>query len=316
MPSLRLWISLTLAFAGLAAGTAVLAQTSATARFRSRIDLVALDVCVTDRSGRFLPALSASDFLVLEDQRPQPVTFFLSEGEVPLTAVVLLDRSNSMIGAKLERARAAALTFLRHLGSDDAVAVMAFNQHTERVVPFGTDARTASGLVDHIRPDGTTALFDAILVGLRELQTARRTRQGPRREALVVLSDGEDSASRLAFEEVLEEARRAGVLVYSISIRMGERDRPLPPLHAFARLANDTGGRVVAVRELTALDAIYADIAAELRHMYRLAYVPAASTTDRRWRSVSVRVLGHDARARTRAGYYATRVSALNGGRP
>jgi hypothetical protein len=70
------------------------------------------------------------------------------------------------------------------------------------------------------------------------------------------------------------------------------------------------------VRDLTTLDAVYADIAAELRHMDRLAYVPAASKDDGRWRSVSVRVPGHDARARTRAGYYATRSSALNGGRP
>ena len=314
MASFSLGISLTLAFVSLAAGTAVWGQGSA-ARFRSRVDLVALDVCVTDRNGRFLPALNASDFLVLEDQKPQPITFFSSEGTVPLAAVVLLDRSNSMTGAKLERAQAAALTFLRHLGPDDVAAVLAFNRNTERVVPFGSDIETASARVEELRADGSTALLDAILVGLRELQT-RRTRQDPRREALVVLSDGEDSASRLAFEEVLEETRRAGVLVYSISIRTDERDRPLPPLHEFAQLANDSGGRVVAVRDLTTLDAVYADIATELRHMYRLAFVPGASKDDGRWRSVSVRVLSHDARARTRAGYYATRLSAPNGGRP
>lgn len=314
--STHVWTRFIIAFASLAAGTALFAQTGRPPRFRSSVDLVALDVCVRDREGRFLPALDASDFLILEDRVRQPVTFFSIEGQVPLDAVVLMDRSSSMTGTKLERAKAAALTFLHRLGPEDEGAVLAFNQSAERIVPFGTDVTAATSLVDQVRADGTTALFDAVLVGLRELQTARRTSETPRRQALVVLSDGEDSASRLGFEEVHEEAQRAGVLVYSISIRMDGHDRALPPLHEFAQLANDSGGRVVAVRDLTTLDAVYAEIAAELRHMYRLAYVPLASKSDGKWRSVSVRVVGHDARARTRAGYYATRSAAEAGGRP
>ena len=299
------WAGLTLAFAAFAVSAAVVAQTSNTPRFRSGVDLVALDVCVTDRNGRFLPALNANDFFVFEDRVPQRVTFFSAEGKLALTAVVLIDRSSSMTGAKLERAKTAAVTFLRHLGPEDLGTVMAFNRSAERIVPFGTNVTAATPLIDQIRAGGATALFDAMLVALHELQTARQSGEIPRREALVVLSDGEDTGSRLAFEDVHEEAQRAGVVVYSISIRMDEHDRGLPPLHEFAQLANDSGGRVVAVKDLTTLDAVYAEIAAELRHMYRLAYMPTAPTHDGRWHSVAVRVLDREARVRTRAGYFA-----------
>lgn len=311
-----IWAGLTLGFASLVAGVAVLAQTSSTPWFRSGVDLVALDVCVTDRVGRFLPALNADDFLVLDDRMPQRVTFFSSEGQLPLAAVVLIDRSSSMAGPKLERAKAAAVTFLHHLGAGDLGAVIAFNRSAERIVSFETAAADAARLIDKIGADGQTALFDAMLVALRELHGARRTSDGPRREALIVLSDGEDTASRLVFDDVDEEVQRAGVLVYSVSIRTDEHDRSLPPLREFARLARDSGGRAIAISDLATLDAVYADIAAELRHMYRLAYVPAAATHDRRWHAVAVRVTGRDARVRTRAGYYARASMSRAGGQP
>lgn len=311
-----IWAGFTIGFASLVAGAAVLAQTSSTPRFRSGVDLVALDVCVTDREGHFLPALNAGDFLLLDDRVPQHVTFFSAEGKLPLAAVVLIDRSSSMAGPKLERAKAAAVTFLRHLGAEDLGGVIAFNRSADRIVSFETNAADAAPLIDKIGADGQTALFDAMLVALQELHGARRKSDGPRREALIVLSDGEDTASRLAVDDVDEEVQRAGALVYGVSLRTDEHDRSLPPLREFAKLARDSGGRAIAISDLATLDAVYADIAAELRHMYRLAYVPPASVNDRRWHAVAVRVLGRDARVRTRAGYYARASMPRAGGQP
>ena len=291
------------------------AQDPSAPRFRSGIDLVALDVCVTDREGRPLSSLDATDFLVLEDRVPQRLTFFSAEGAIPLTAVVLIDRSSSMHGPKLERAKAAAVTFLQHLRSEDTAEVIAFNQHAERVVPFGTALAAAAGLVNAIEADGQTAMFESLLVAVRDLQARRRADGAPHREALVVLSDGEDTASHLVFEDVLEDVQRAGVIMYGVSLRTDERDRALPPLREFAQLARDSGGRATAVRDVTILDAVYADIAAELRRMYRLAYVPAAPG-DGRWRPVTVRVLNPDARVRTRTGYYSSRYLSESGGHP
>lgn len=225
----------------LVAGSIVLAQTSSTPRFRSEVDLVALDVCVTDRDGRFLPALSPDDFVVLEDRTPQQVTFFSAEGRLPLTVVVLIDRSSSMAGAKLGRATAAAVTFLRQLGPGDMAAVI---------------------------------------------------------------------------DDVDAEVQHAGVPVYGISVRTDERDRSLPPLWAFGQLARNSGGRALAVHDLTTLDTVYAEIAVELHHMYRLAYVPGRAIHDGRWHSVTVRVLNQSARVRTKAGYFAPTSKPRAGERP
>ena len=304
-----------IAIAGIWAVATLDAQDASAPRFRSGLDLVALDVCVTDREGRPVPSLNAADFLVVEDRMPQRLTFFSAEGEIPLTAVVLIDRSSCMRGLKLKRAKAAAITFLEHLRSEDVAEVMAFNQHAERVVPFGTALDAADGLVDAIQADGQTALFDSLLVAVHDLQARRRVNGAPHREALVVLSDGEDTASHVVFEDVLEDVQRAGVIVYRVSLRSDERDRALPPLREFAQLARDSGGRATAVRDVTMLDAVYADIAAELRHMYRLAYVPAAPS-DGRWRPLTVRVLNPDARVRTRTGYYSSRSLSRSGGHP
>jgi VWFA-related protein len=293
------------------AAVTVLAQDPGAPRFRSGVDLVALDVYVADREGHAVPALRASDFLVLDDRVPQPLTFFSADGGLPLTAVVLIDRSSSMHGPKLERAKAAAIAFLQQLGPEDTAEVLAFNQRAERVVPLGLSAAAAVPLVGTIGADGQTALFEAILVAMRELQAARQP--GLRREALIVLSDGEDTMSRVSFEDLLEDVQRTGVLVYGISLRSDERDKALPPLREFAQLARDSGGRAIAVRDPTTLDAVYADIGAELRHMYRLAYVPAAPG-DGRWHPVSVRILDQDARVRTRRGYYAPKSIFRAGG--
>ena len=281
--------------------------------FRSGVDLVPLDVCVTDRDGRYLPSLTRDDFAIFENRVPQALTFFSAEGELPLTAVVLIDRSSSMTGPSLERAKTAATTFLHTLTGTDHASVLAFNESTSRIAAFGVPDAT-SRPVESVRAHGQTALFDAVLVALREIEAQRAHSLATTREAIVIMSDGEDSASRNDFEEVHREVQRTGVIVYSISIRVDEHGRSQPPLHEFAQLANDSGGRVIALDDWTALDAIYADIGAELRHMYRIAYVPRAVKNDGLWRALAVRVPNYDVRVRTRAGYFAARPVPGSGG--
>jgi VWFA-related protein len=290
----------------LAAVSALTVLHAQSAPFRSGVDLVPLDVCVTDRAGRYMPALSRDDFIVFENRVAQNLSFFSAEGELPLAAVVLIDRSSSMTGDRLDRAKTAATTFLKALGPSDRAAVLAFNESTFRILPFAAPSAGENGRVGELRAGGQTALFDAVLVGLRELATHRAS-DIERREAIIILSDGEDSASRNDFVEVHRELQTTGVLLYSISIRVDARGKSRPPLHEFAQLANDSGGRVVALDDWTALDKVYADIAAELRHMYRLAYVPRGTLNDGRWRTLAVRVANSDARVRTRAGYFAPR---------
>ena len=124
---------------------------------------------------------------------------------------------------------------------------------------------------------------------------------------LILLSDGEDTRSLLPFDDVLEGVRRSGVLVYTISVRTDDHGQIVAPRWQMARLANDTGGRAVAVRDPAGLTQIYQDIGVELLYLYRVGYVPSTPVRDGSWRAVSVRVPTKDLLIRTRSGYYAPR---------
>ena len=289
-----------------AAGVTTPAPSSS--RFTAGVDLVSLDVCARDAAGRFLADLTAHDFLVLENGKPQQISFFMPSAAVPLTAVLLIDRSASMSGPKLERAVEAAAAFARLLGPDDRLEIIAFNHRAQRLHAFGDDpARVAVSLAS-IRSTGSTSLYDALLVAANDLARAgaglRETR-----EVIVVLSDGEDTASLIGFDELLPVLRRNGALVYAVSLREGPKGEWLGANWPLLAIAGDTGARALGVSDLDALPKLYAEINAEVRHLYRIGYVSTDGRRDGQWRTVSVRVPSTDARVRTRAGYYASRQS-------
>lgn len=297
------------------AGVALLAAGPGTQlpepKFRSGVDLVALDVCVKDRNDRFIPGLTADEFLVLENNRLQKIEFFSADGGVPLAVVMLLDRSASMADRKLERAKAAARTFIQRLRPEDLLEVIAFGDRADRRLSFSTDRAAAEQAVAELSAYGATALFESLAVALRDLEQARRLEAIDHRQAIIILSDGEDTRSVLAFDDLLEAARRSGVLIYGVSLRADEKGRALAAPRELFQLANDTGGRAIAVEAPGQLAAVYEEIGAELRHLYRLGFVPGDTATDGSWRRISVRVLDNaDARVRTRAGYYAPRPPA------
>jgi Ca-activated chloride channel family protein len=274
-------------------------------RFKSGVDLVALDVCVKQRDGLPTTGLAPEDFLILENNIPQRIALFSAEGRVPLAVAVLIDSSHSMRGTRFERAKAAAAEFIEVLRPDDLVEVMAFNQRANVRYALGADHGLAKLSLNEVSPAGMTGLYEATLVALRRLDHARRKQDVEYRSVVIVLSDGEDTSSLLSFDAVLEDVRRSNALVYTISLLTDERDRTLAPRWQMAQLAYDTGGRAVAVRDLSGLDRIYQDIGVELLHLYRLGYVPAPPAQDGSWRSISVRVPAKDLVIQTRSGYYA-----------
>ena len=276
-------------------------------QFKSSVALVPLDVCVRNRDGRPTTGLKPEDFLILENNVPQQIVLFSAEGRVPLAVALLVDNSSSMAGLRLERARVAAAEFIGILRSGDLVEVISFNERPNLRYPLGTDHEQAKRSLNEISAAGMARLYEAALVALRRLERAQRSRTVGYRNVMVLLSDGEDTASRLPFDDVLEDVRRSGVLVYTISLRTDEHDRVVAPRWQMAHLANDTGGRAVAVRALSGLTQIYQDIGVELLHLYRLGYVPSAPARDGSWRSVSVRVPTRNVVIQTRSGYYAPR---------
>ena len=279
-------------------------------RFTSGVDLVSLDVCVRDSTGRFLSDLSPDDFLVLENGKLQRISFLMPSGAVPLTAILLIDRSASMSGVKLERAVEAAELFARLLGRDDQLEIVAFNQRAERVHVFGDDQAQVPVALASIQATGGTALYDALLVAANDLVRERHDALPETREAIIVLSDGDDTASLVGFDEVLPVLRRSGALVYTVSLREGAKGEWLGANWPLLALARDTGARALGVPRLDALPALYAEIDAEVRHLYRIGYISNDEHRDGQWRTVSVRVRPRDANVRTRAGYYASRQRA------
>lgn len=276
-------------------------------QFKSSVDLVSLDVCVRHRNGRPTAGLKPEDFLVLENNVPQQIVLFSAEGRSRLAVTLLVDNSYSMAGPRLERARFAAAAFIGILRPDDLVEVISFNERANLRHPLGTDHQQATLSLNEISAVGMTGLYEAALVALGRLERAHRSRTVEYRNVIVLLSDGEDTSSRLPFDDVLEDARRSGVLVYTISLRTDNHDRLVAPPWQMAQLANDTGGRAVAVRDLANLTKTYREIGAELLNLYRVGYVPSALVRDGSWRSVSVRVPAKDLVIRTRSGYYAPR---------
>jgi Ca-activated chloride channel family protein len=270
------------------------------------VHLVTLDVVVRDASGRLATDLTADDFLVLEDGAPQRVAIFARADALPLNIVLLLDRSASMYGEKLERACVAAEEFARTLRPGDHLEVIAFNQRAVMVPADASHGGNPVGQLGSLTAKGATALYDAMLLAANQLQRARAAKPNAvTRDLIIVLSDGEDTASLTDFEEVLPALRRSGALVYGLSLRAGKDGQALGATWPLQALARDTGARAVGVRQLATLSDLYAEIDAEVRSMYRLGYVSTKPQGHGEWRALTVRTVGRDTHVRTRSGYYA-----------
>jgi Ca-activated chloride channel family protein len=255
------------------------------------VSLVEVYATVTDSRGELITDLTAADFRLRQDARPQTITAFAA-GEFPLAVAIGLDRSFSMAGKndRLSVAKAAARTFLDALRSDDQVMVLAIGSDAETAAPLSTDRAAARAAIDRLEAWGTTPLYDAVLVALEAIQAAKG------RRALVLLSDGTDRYSDTTAAALVDEARRRDVLIYPIAIGP-ER----PPV--FAELATATGGRSFFAKEPRALGAIMTTIARELRFQYLLGYVPPPSTGSS-WHAIDVEVDRPGVRVRARDGYF------------
>jgi Ca-activated chloride channel family protein len=284
--------------------------------FRSGAELVALSVAVLDPEQRFVRGLGPADFVVFEDGVKQEVSFFATS-EVPLDLILLLDSSASMTD-KLRTVHEAALGFVKTLRSGDRGAVVSFNDGVQVVQGLTSDRPSLERAVQSTTPRGATALNNAIYVALKEFGLAAKQTGQVRRQAIAVLSDGDDTCSLITFDDALAEAKKSGVAVYTISLRSRQR-RPQQPgtfstaLYSMKTLAQETGAQAFFPNEVTELSSVYARIAEDLEHQYALGYAPRNRRTDGRFRRVVVQVVSRpELRPRARTGYFAERVSATS----
>ena len=212
---LRSSIGLTaaLAVAVIGGSASVAGQNQEEFRFRSGVDLVNVTATVVDRSGRFVPGLRQSDFIVYEENELQEITHFSNE-RVPVSLGLVLDTSGSMVGEKLTNALMAVDRFLtRLLSPEDEIFLYKFNNFPELVQDWTTDRQRLSRAIRRINANGGTAMYDAIAESVPLAQTGQH-----RKRAVVLISDGNDTDSQVSLGEVKQMIRESEVMVYAIGI--------------------------------------------------------------------------------------------------
>ena len=270
---------------------------------RTSIELTAVTVTVRDADGRLVPDLPGDAFTVFEDGEPQPITQFTHD-RVPVGLGLLLDVSDSMFGQRIRDARAAVERFLlESLAQDDALFVMTFNHAPRLLTPWTTpaEAATVRAGLDTIRPSGGTAIYDAVLTALPMID--RRPRD---RAALVIISDGADTASDAGLRDLRAALLRTDAFVYAVAIdspvRQTINTRVNP--EALSEITNQSGGRTEVVHDTTELAAATARIAEELNTQYVLGY-SSPHPGDGKFHGIRVKVNRPGYKVRARNGYVA-----------
>jgi len=271
------------------------------------VDLVLVNVTVTDPFNRLVTGLEMENFRVFEEKEEQEVIHFSSE-DVPISIGVVFDMSGSMSN-KVDKARLAALQFFKTANPQDEFCLVSFNDRAQLVSRFTPTVEELQSRMMYTAAKGRTALFDAVYLGLSQMKSARNTKK-----ALLIISDGGDNHSRYNESDIRNFVREADVQLYAIGIYepFGSRGRTPEELGG-PSLLNDlaelTGGRAFTVENLNDLPDIAAKISMELRNQYVLGYKPASKTRDGKWRKIKIKLRAPKGlpplNVYARAGYYA-----------
>jgi Ca-activated chloride channel homolog len=290
--------------------------------FRSGASLVALNVTVSDGK-RLVPGLKPEDFAIYEDGVLQQVQFFESK-EVPIDLILLIDTSASMAD-KMEVVREAAVGFLATLRDRDRGAVVTFGDRVNIAQALTDERGSLEHAVRSAQPSGSTALNNALYVALKQFARSAQQQGTVRRQAIAVLSDGEDTSSVIGFDDVLAMARKSGINIYTIclqnqyAVARAESGRRYFSESDFAMksLAQETGAQAYFPHSVQDLRGIYAGISDELANQYSIGYAPTNSRLDGRFRRIVIKVNDHpEFRPRARMGYTAESVKAVSAVQP
>jgi VWFA-related protein len=277
-------------------------------KFHSSVDMVSVSAVVRDKKGRFVSNMEQKDFTVAEGGLTRRIVDFRAQENGPVKVALLFDISGSMrVGSKAIDARQAARQIFGALKPGDEAAVFAFDTRLDRVVDFTSDLSSLESSLDHIEPPfGQTSMYDAIAETARAVSAAS-TDGGrlPERTAVVVLTDGIDTRSRLTPEQVSGIASAIDVPVYIMAVMSpidddrepGGRTDAVGPL---GNLARWTGGDFFPISAPAHASIAVREIVEELRHQYVLAFEASSAPG---WRPLEVRVKDRELRVRARAGY-------------
>jgi VWFA-related protein len=275
--------------------------------FKSSSEIVVLHVSVVDGRAGFVSGLPKDAFAVYEDGRPQPIALFAND-DTPVTVGLVIDSSGSMM-TRRDAVIAAGMAFAESSHPDDEMFTISFNEKIWRGLPEGTaftsDHEQLHQALNRTGARGQTALFDAIDEGLKQLDGGARSRK-----ILIVVSDGGDNASRARFDQVLNDALRRDVVIYSVGIYDTD-DKDAKP-GVLRELAAATGGEAFFPTAIDKVQPALERIARDIRSSYTIGYVPPEGGRPGRARKIRVDLHSPDGRklsVRARAAY-------LNDGEP
>jgi VWFA-related protein len=266
-------------------------------------DLVVFNLTVTDSQGRHVAGLKAGDFEVREDGLVQNIKHFNAE-DGPASIGLIIDNSGSMRQKHTDVTKA-ALAFASASNLEDEMFVITFNEKATLELPlskrFDNDLDQIHSALERKAPNGMTALYDALALGIGHLKSGTL-----QHKALVVLSDGGDNASRISLNTVLQLAQRSSATMYAIGI-YDKTDLDRNP-RVLRRIAESSGGRAYFPEFLRDMERVWRDIAHEIRSEYTIGYQSSNPNRDGKFRSVRVTAKRGGERGlnvATRDGYFA-----------
>ena len=286
------------------------------------VNLVVLHATVLDKKGHFANDLKQEDFRVYEDGAPQNLSVF-SHADIPVTMGIVIDDSGST-REKREAVNAAALTFVKTSNPQDQVFVVNFNDvyYLDTPGDFASNIEDLKSALDKIDSRGGTALYDAVYASLDHVKLGNRDKK-----VLLVITDGEDNASRYSFEELIRYAQKSNAVIYTIGLLGSEEPGGLFKIHGgsagraakiLEKLAEVTGGLPYRPRSLDEVQGTCEQVAHDIRNQYTLAYYPSNTKKDGTFRTVRVDAFARGSHTklavRTRPGYYAPKVTPIAAG--
>jgi Ca-activated chloride channel family protein len=269
-------------------------------------DLITLTVTVTDTYGRYVSGLSQKAFTILDEKKPQEITFF-SDDDSPVSVGVIFDVSGSMSGDKIKNAREALSKFIQTSHNSDEYFLIAFNSRAQLLLDKTRDGNAVLDKLTFVQTKNNTALYDACYLGVEKVQRGLH----PKR-ALLLISDGQDNNSRYTFNELRRLLKESDVVLYGIGILSGGDAGSTLGMDGqgiLDELANVSGGKAFFPRSPLEMDDIFEQIALELRHQYSIGYKPSDFANDGKWRKIKVKVTPPRGLprlfVRSKEGYYA-----------
>ncbi len=275
------------------------------------VNMVVIHATVIDKHGKMVNGLKEDDFKVFEDNIPQKLSVF-SHADIPVTMGIVIDDSGSM-REKRQAVNAAALTFVKTSNPQDQVFVVNFNDvyYLDTPGDFAANMEDLKSALDKIDSRGGTALYDAVYASLDHLKLGNRDKK-----VLLVVTDGEDNASRYSFDELLKYAQKSNAVIYTIGLLGSEEPGGLFKIHGggahraakvLKMVAEATGGQAYFPKSLDEVEGTCTQIAHDIRDQYTLAYYPTNARKDGTFRNLRVEAFNGRNKlvVRTKPGYYA-----------